>query len=91
MNNIGSKKKDTAINKNVNLSICFYHHYRRGLTPPHRVKSISMATFTSDELEFLRTHGNDECAKTWLGLWDSKRTLKQDHREFMIDKYERKR
>lgn len=63
----------------------------RGLTPPHRVKSISMATFTADELEFVRTHGNDECAKTWLGLWDSKRTLKQDHRDFMIDKYERKR
>ncbi|KAG5674928.1 hypothetical protein PVAND_004872 [Polypedilum vanderplanki] len=63
----------------------------RGLTPPHRVKSISMATFTPDELEFVRTHGNDECAKTWLGLWDSKRTLKQDHRDFMIDKYERKR
>ncbi|XP_070496621.1 arf-GAP domain and FG repeat-containing protein 1 isoform X2 [Chironomus tepperi] len=63
----------------------------RGLTPPHRVKSISMATFTSDELDFIKTHGNDESAKTWLGLWDSKRTLKQEHRDFMIDKYERKR
>lgn len=65
--------------------------YRRGLTPPHRVKSISMATFTPDELEFIRTHGNDECSKTWLGLWDTKRTLKQDHRDFMVDKYEKKR
>lgn len=64
---------------------------RRGLTPPHRVKSISMAKFTSDELDFIRTHGNNECTKTWLGLWDPKRTIKQDHREFMIDKYERKR
>lgn len=65
--------------------------YRRGLTPPHRVKSISMAKFTTDELDFIRSHGNDESTKTWLGLWDSKRTIKQDHREFMIDKYERKR
>lgn len=52
-----------------------------------------MATFTADEIEFLKNHGNDECAKTWLGLWDPKRSSrpKQDHREFMVDKYERKR
>lgn len=64
---------------------------RRGLTPPHRVKSISMATFTTDEIEFIRAHGNELCAKTWLGLWDPKRVHTQDHRELMIDKYERKR
>ncbi|XP_055921338.1 uncharacterized protein DDB_G0283357 isoform X2 [Eupeodes corollae] len=63
----------------------------RGLTPPHRVKSISMATFTPDEIEFLKSHGNDTCAKTWLGLWDPKRAVHQDQRELMIDKYERKR
>ena len=50
-----------------------------------------MATFTSEEIEFIKTHGNDECAKTWLGLYDLKRVHTQDHREFMIDKYERKR
>lgn len=72
-------------------SLYFSFTFRRGLTPPHRVKSISMAKFTTEELDFLRTHGNDECAKTWLGLWDTKRTIKQDHRDFMIDKYERKR
>lgn len=65
--------------------------YRRGLTPPHRIKSISMATFTQEEIDFLKAHGNEECAKTWLGLWDAKRAIKQDHRDFMIDKYERKR
>ncbi|GAB0098449.1 hypothetical protein DMENIID0001_141840 [Sergentomyia squamirostris] len=64
---------------------------QRGITPPHRVKSISMATFTPDEIEFIRSHGNDECAKTWLGLWDPKRTRPHDQRELMIDKYERKR
>lgn len=50
-----------------------------------------MATFTEDEVEFLRLHGNEECAKTWLGLWDAKRVLKMDHKDFMIEKYERKR
>lgn len=50
-----------------------------------------MATFTQEEIDFLKVHGNEECAKTWLGLWDAKRAIKQDHRDFMIDKYERKR
>lgn len=50
-----------------------------------------MATFTEDEVDFLRTHGNEECAKTWLGLWDAKRAPKMDHKDFMIEKYERKR
>lgn len=50
-----------------------------------------MATFTQEEIDFLKAHGNEECAKTWLGLWDAKRAIKQDHRDFMIDKYERKR
>lgn len=64
---------------------------RRGLTPPQRVKSISMATFTTEEVDFIRAHGNEDCAKTWMGLWDPKRTITQDHRELMVDKYERKR
>uniref|UniRef100_A0A453YNI8 Arf-GAP domain-containing protein n=2 Tax=Anopheles funestus TaxID=62324 RepID=A0A453YNI8_ANOFN len=63
----------------------------RGITPPHRVKSISMATFTQEEIEFLKQNGNDNCSRTWLGLWDPKRAIKQEHRDFMIDKYERKR
>lgn len=69
-------------------SFCFC---RRGLTPPHRVKSISMATFTAEEIEFIKAHGNLLCDKTWLGLWDPKRVHTQDQRELMIDKYERKR
>lgn len=50
-----------------------------------------MATFTPDEIEFLKSHGNEDCAKTWLGLWDPKRNVHQDQRELIIDKYERKR
>ncbi|KAJ8271169.1 hypothetical protein GJAV_G00123540 [Gymnothorax javanicus] len=30
----------------------------RGLNPPHRVKSISMTTFTQQEIEFLQKNGN---------------------------------
>ncbi|XP_049821963.1 arf-GAP domain and FG repeat-containing protein 1 [Aethina tumida] len=67
----------------------------RGITPPHRVKSISMATFTQDEIELLRSRGNDYCRKTWLGLHEGT-TLpltndEQAIRDFMVDKYERRR
>ncbi|VDO98974.1 unnamed protein product [Soboliphyme baturini] len=31
----------------------------RGLNPPHRVKSISMATFTVDEIAFIKSKGNE--------------------------------
>lgn len=32
---------------------------RRGLTPPHRVKSISMATFSTEEIDFIKSRGNE--------------------------------
>ncbi|XP_057407300.1 arf-GAP domain and FG repeat-containing protein 1 isoform X7 [Balaenoptera acutorostrata] len=35
----------------------------RGLNPPHRVKSISMTTFTQQEIEFLQKHGNEALRK----------------------------
>lgn len=38
---------------------CMLLFYRRGLNPPHRVKSISMASFTPEEMDFLKCHGND--------------------------------
>ncbi|CAO1359231.1 unnamed protein product [Diamesa hyperborea] len=86
------QKGVTYVNMTIGSFVCTTcSGILRGLTPPHRVKSISMATFLADEVDFVRCHGNDECAKTWLGLWDSKRVIKQDHREFMVDKYERKR
>uniref|UniRef100_A0A182IMX2 Uncharacterized protein n=1 Tax=Anopheles atroparvus TaxID=41427 RepID=A0A182IMX2_ANOAO len=50
-----------------------------------------MATFTQEEIEFLKQNGNDNCSRTWLGLWDPKRAIKQEHRDFMIDKYEKQR
>ncbi|KAL3846513.1 hypothetical protein ACJMK2_017493 [Sinanodonta woodiana] len=69
----------------------------RGLNPPHRVKSISMASFTPEEMEFLKCHGNEFCRKVWLGLYDTKAGLEPDSREeqkvkdFMLQKYEKKR
>lgn len=69
-------------------------YFRRGLTPPHRVKSISMATFTPEEIEFIRSRGNDYCRRVWLGLYDGESVNFSDEqsvRDFMSDKYEKKR
>lgn len=75
----------------INIVI-FY--YRRGLTPPHRVKSISMATFTPDEMDFIRTRGNDFCRRVWLGLYEGESVNYADEqsvKNFMSDKYEKRR
>lgn len=73
------------------ISICS----RRGLTPPHRVKSISMATFTQDEIVQLESKGNDYCRKVWLGLFEGTPPTdsrdEQSIKDFMTEKYERKR
>ncbi|XP_033884622.3 arf-GAP domain and FG repeat-containing protein 1-like isoform X4 [Acipenser ruthenus] len=69
----------------------------RGLNPPHRVKSISMTTFTQQEIEFLQKHGNELCKQIWLGLYDDRSSSIPDFREpqkvkeFLQEKYEKKR
>nr|XP_020655432.1 arf-GAP domain and FG repeat-containing protein 2 [Pogona vitticeps] len=69
----------------------------RGLNPPHRVKSISMTTFTEGEVQFLQTRGNEACRKIWLGTFDSRTSLLPDSqdpqkvKEFLQEKYEKKR
>ncbi|KAJ8679430.1 hypothetical protein QAD02_015217 [Eretmocerus hayati] len=68
----------------------------RGLTPPHRVKSISMATFTQEEIDFLKERGNDFCRAIWLGLMpqtSSPNSSKDEQKmkDFMSAKYELKR
>ncbi|XP_010790860.1 arf-GAP domain and FG repeat-containing protein 1-like, partial [Notothenia coriiceps] len=71
--------------------------YRRGLNPPHRVKSISMTTFTQQEIEYLQKHGNEVCKRIWLSLYDDRTTSVPDFREpqkvkeFLQEKYEKKR
>ncbi|XP_054851132.1 arf-GAP domain and FG repeat-containing protein 2 [Eublepharis macularius] len=69
----------------------------RGLNPPHRVKSISMTTFTESEVQFLQSRGNQACRKIWLGSFDSRTSLLPDSqdpqkvKEFLQEKYEKKR
>ena len=69
----------------------------RGLNPPHRVKSVSMATFTPNEITFIESRGNEYCKNIYLGKFDSKskpRPDSKDHaklRYFMEQKYEHKR
>ncbi|VDK57047.1 unnamed protein product [Cylicostephanus goldi] len=66
---------------------------RRGLNPPHRVKSISMANFTNEEIERVRSLGNEENSHTWLGLYSGnppKMTNKDEITAFLIKKYEKK-
>lgn len=69
----------------------------RGLNPPHRVKSINMSTFTQDEVEFMKTHGNQLNKMVYLGLYDANAGFSPDpkdterFKEFLSQKYERKR
>ncbi|XP_064262368.1 LOW QUALITY PROTEIN: arf-GAP domain and FG repeat-containing protein 2 [Passer domesticus] len=69
----------------------------RGLNPPHRVKSISMTTFSEAEVLFLQARGNEACRRVWLGTLDPRASLLPDCRdaqrlkEFLREKYERKR
>ncbi|XP_052784115.1 arf-GAP domain and FG repeat-containing protein 1-like isoform X3 [Mya arenaria] len=88
----------TYINMTIGAYVCTAcSGLLRGLNPPHRVKSISMASFTPDEMEFLKTHGNEYCRKVWLGLYDNRLGSQSESRDeskvkdFMSQKYERKR
>lgn len=53
-----------------------------------------MATFTPEEIEFIRGRGNDYCRRIWLGLYEGESvnfTDEQSVKDFMSDKYEKKR
>ncbi|XP_051924875.1 arf-GAP domain and FG repeat-containing protein 2 isoform X4 [Hippocampus zosterae] len=69
----------------------------RGLNPPHRVKSISMTTFSQPEVEFLQNHGNEVGRRTWLCASEAKTVAcpdmkdSQKFKEFLQDKYEKKK
>ncbi|XP_050176306.1 arf-GAP domain and FG repeat-containing protein 2 [Myiozetetes cayanensis] len=69
----------------------------RGLNPPHRVKSISMTTFSEAEVLFLQERGNEVCRRVWLGTFDPRTSELPDSRdpqkvkEFLQEKYEKKR
>ncbi|XP_071454073.1 arf-GAP domain and FG repeat-containing protein 1 isoform X2 [Hetaerina americana] len=67
----------------------------RGLTPPHRVKSISMASFTPEEIELIKSKGNEYCKHIWLGLYEPSHQQEakdeQQIKDFMVAKYEKRR
>ncbi|CAK8676437.1 unnamed protein product [Clavelina lepadiformis] len=70
----------------------------RGLNPPHRIKSVSMATFSPSEIAFVETRGNAYCKNIYLGKYDSRSNAKPeskgDHAKlkyFMEQKYEQKK
>lgn len=61
------------------------------MNPPHRIKSISMSTFTADEVELMRWKGNLWCSRAWLANYDRAShpvDYKDDEKikEFMIAK-----
>jgi len=62
----------------------------------HRVKSISLATFTSEEVKFLQEMGNGNARAIWLAHWtpadysEPDSTDKDKIREFMKKKYVQK-
>ncbi|KAI5634535.1 putative GTPase activating protein for arf domain-containing protein [Phthorimaea operculella] len=90
-----NQRGPTYVNATIGSFVCSKcSGMLRGLTPPHRVKSISMATFTPEEIEFIRARGNDYCRRVWLGLYEGESvnfTDEQSVRDFMSDKYEKKR
>lgn len=86
----------TYINMTIGAFVCTgCSGILRGLNPPHRVKSISMATFGADEIDFLRQRGNVFCRRVWLGLYDGSRQDgardEQQMKDFLALKYEKRR
>uniref|UniRef100_T1IZ22 Arf-GAP domain-containing protein n=1 Tax=Strigamia maritima TaxID=126957 RepID=T1IZ22_STRMM len=88
----------TYINMTIGSFVCTScSGILRGLNPPYRVKSISMTSFTPEEIEFIRGKGNEYCRRVWLGTHDSRGIVEPESKDeqrikdFMIQKYERKR
>ncbi|GMR32397.1 hypothetical protein PMAYCL1PPCAC_02592, partial [Pristionchus mayeri] len=67
----------------------------RGINPPHRIKSISMATFTCEEVESLKNGGNELNRRTWMGLHSGQQTVnftsKDERTNFITQKYEKRK
>lgn len=93
-----NQKGPTYINITIGTFVCTAcSGILRGLNPPHRVKSINMATFTVDEIDFLKARGNHYCKLVFMSLFDSITGIQPDSRDteklrdFLTQKYERKR
>ncbi|PSN41621.1 hypothetical protein C0J52_17776 [Blattella germanica] len=67
-----NQRGPTYINMTIGSFVCTScSGMLRGLTPPHRVKSISMASFSPEEVELIKSRGNEYCRRIWLGLYDA--------------------
>ncbi|BFZ06212.1 hypothetical protein BsWGS_09251 [Bradybaena similaris] len=93
-----NQRGPTYVNMTIGSFVCTAcSGILRGLHPPHRIKSISMASFTPEEMDFLKSHGNELNRKVYLGLHDSASWPEPDSRdeqrvrEYMVQKYEHKR
>lgn len=85
----------TYINTTIGSFVCTKcSGMLRGINPPHRIKSISMSSFSADEVEMMRGRGNAWCSAVWLGLFDAQPIDYRDDekiKEFIVAKYEKKR
>ncbi|XP_067948001.1 arf-GAP domain and FG repeat-containing protein 1-like isoform X2 [Watersipora subatra] len=88
----------TYVNMTVGSYVCTAcSGILRGINPPHRVKSISMASFTQEEVDLLIQRGNEYNKQVWLGLHATKDPPQMDTkdeiklRDYLTQKYERKR
>ncbi|XP_032668284.1 arf-GAP domain and FG repeat-containing protein 1 isoform X1 [Odontomachus brunneus] len=93
-----NQRGPTYVNMTIGSFVCTScSGMLRGLTPPHRVKSISMATFSQEEIDFIKEHGNEYCRRIWLGLMNSNSPQnldtkdEQKMKDLMSAKYELKR
>ncbi|EFN85603.1 arf-GAP domain and FG repeat-containing protein 1 isoform X1 [Harpegnathos saltator] len=93
-----NQRGPTYVNMTIGSFVCTScSGMLRGLTPPHRVKSISMATFSQEEIDFIKEHGNEYCKRIWLGLMNSNSPQnfdtkdEQKMKDLMSAKYELKR
>ncbi|GAB6019656.1 ArfGAP with FG repeats 1 [Chamberlinius hualienensis] len=56
-----------------------------------------MASFTPEEIEFIRNRGNEYCRREWMGTYDGQPPIESETKDeqrikdFMMTKYERKR
>ena len=91
-----NRRNPSYVNTTIGSFVCILCSGNlRGLTPPHRVKSISLASFGMDEIHLLRSRGNQYCRQVWLAyftLTDSSFDYKDDQKflDHLVAKYEQK-
>eukprot|EP00117_Sycon_ciliatum_P039054 scpid47106/ scgid3935/ Arf-GAP domain and FG repeat-containing protein 1; HIV-1 Rev-binding protein homolog; Nucleoporin-like protein RIP len=65
----------------------------RGISPPHRVKSISMTSFTPQEMQSLQDGGNEIARQVWLAKGRIEPPDTKDEaafKKYLSEKYEKK-